>query len=546
MLRRAHAVLATCWLVACADGDLSTGNTAAAVDQPLALRVHYADRDALDRLAADHAPWEVDPGEQIAVVGVSGQPELGALEQMGYGVEIDPALTARLQARRADDALADGAIPGFPCYRTVEQTATDVSALASEHPELATWIDVGDSWARASGVGGYDLQVLRVTSAQTPGPKPVVFVMGAIHAREYATAELVARFAEHLVDDYGVDPDVTWLVDHHEFHLLAQANPDGRKHAEAGTFWRKNTNEAYCAPTSLQRGADLNRNYPFEWGHGGSSGAGCAETYRGPTPGSEPETDAIAAYVREIFADQRDETAGPGEPAPADASGVFLDLHSYSELVLWPWGYSHAVTGNAAGLTTLGRKLAFFNGYRPQQSVDLYVADGITIDFAYGELGVAAYVFEIGTWFFQDCTAFENLILPTNLKALLYAGKVARAPYQLPAGPEALAVAVVPGDNVEISAVLDDSRFNGENGAEPVDAIAGGDAFVDIPPWAADAAPIAMRARDGAFDEPIEAVRVRIETAPLPPGRHIVYVQARDAAGHRGPVSATFLDVDAP
>ena len=63
---------------------------------------------------------------------------------------------------------------------------------------------------------GYDLQVLRLTNSATPGPKPKLFVHGAIHAREYTTAELVTRFGEELVAGYGIDPDATWLLDHHD------------------------------------------------------------------------------------------------------------------------------------------------------------------------------------------------------------------------------------------------------------------------------------------------------------------------------------------
>jgi murein tripeptide amidase MpaA len=66
--------------------------------------------------------------------------------------------------------------------------------------------------------------------------------MAAIHAREYTTAELVTRYAEYLVTNYGVDPDVTWLLDNFEVHILPQANPDGRVIAEGGYYQRKNTN----------------------------------------------------------------------------------------------------------------------------------------------------------------------------------------------------------------------------------------------------------------------------------------------------------------
>ena len=90
------------------------------------------------------------------------------------------------------------------------------------------------------------MRVLVLTNQNVSGTKPKLFVTSAIHAREYTTAELTTRFAESLVNEYGVAADATWLLDHHEVHLMLQANPDGRKHAEAGQLWRKNVNENYC------------------------------------------------------------------------------------------------------------------------------------------------------------------------------------------------------------------------------------------------------------------------------------------------------------
>jgi hypothetical protein len=108
---------------------------------------------------------------------------------------------------------------------------------------------------------------------------------------------------------------------------MLQANPDGRKKAETGLSWRKNTNQNYCGSTSNKRGADLNRNYTATWNmtNGqGSSGTPCNDTYRGPRPGSEPETQAVESYVRSLWADRR----GPGQndPAPSDTSGIHSQL----------------------------------------------------------------------------------------------------------------------------------------------------------------------------------------------------------------------------
>ena len=120
-------------------------------------------------------------------------------------------------------------------------------------------------------------------------------------------------------------------------------------------------------------------------------------------------------------------------------------MHSFSELVLWPWGFGSQLAPNSTALQTLGRRFAWFNDYYPEQSIGLYPTDGTTDDFAYGELGLAAYTFELGTSFFQDCGTFENTILPDNLQALLYAAKTSRTPYITPAGPDTLAVSLTEG-----------------------------------------------------------------------------------------------------
>jgi hypothetical protein len=485
---------------------------------------------------------------------------LEQLRGLGFYVEVDAPSTALLRQaeeanRQAAEALARGetpaaGIPGFPCYRTVEETFATAQAIVAAHPALASWLDAGDSWEKltAGGAPGYDMMVLKLTNSAVPGPKPILFATSAIHAREYTTAELMTRFAEQLVNGYGSDADATWLLDFHELHFMLQTNPDGRKYAEGGDLWRKNTNQNYCGATSSSRGADLNRNFSFQWNCcNGSSGSACSDTYRGPSAASEPEVQAVQSYLRAVFPDQR----GPGYPggaAPADATGVYLDVHSYSDLVLWPWGGTNTPTDNATALTTLGRRFAWFTGYYPEQAIGLYPTDGTTDDFAYGDLGVAAFTFELGNDFFEACSSFESSVLPANLGALLYAAKVARTPYLTPAGPDArdLGVAptvVGPAEPATLHATLDDTRFSNANGAEPVQAIAAAEVYVDLAPWQGGATAQPLVADDGTFNSPIEAAHAEIDTTALASGRHILYVRGQDAGGAWGPVSAVFLHV---
>lgn len=457
------------------------------------------------------------------------------------------------QAKSSDTQKATiPTIPGYSCYETVEGTFTVAQGFTTSYPNLATWFPVGSSWQKATSQGGYDLSVLKLTNSATPGPKPKLFVHSAIHAREYATTPLVLEFARWLTSGYGTNADATWILDHHEIHLLLHANPDGRKKAETGLSWRKNTNENYCGATSNTRGADLNRNFGFSWNitsGAGSSGDECNLTYRGVGPASEPEVQAIESYVRSLWPDNR--STGVTDAAPTTTSGIHLDIHSYGALVLWPWGTTTTPSGNAGALQTLGRKFAFLNGHTPQQSIGLYPTDGTSDAVSYGELGVAAFTFELGSQFFQSCSYYNSNIKPGNLNALRYAAKVVRTPYLTPAGPDVTGVSlagnasttgVTAGTPVALSATVSDARFSTANGTEPTQVISAAEYYVDVPPWQSGT-PIALTASDGAFSAVTENVKGSVSTTGLSVGKHTVFVRGKDQSGAWGAISAVFLVV---
>lgn len=543
--RRAAPLLFAALLSSSASA-LSPGETAAGPG-PWMVRAWFGDEAARRAVASwgDHfGDWR-DKGFLLIEADAR---RVEALRSLGFYVEVDEERTAWMAGEPG--LYAPGSIPNFPCYRTVEETYAAMDALAVAHPGLATVVDIGDSWLKTqSPASGYDLKVLRLTDAAIPGPKPKLFVTASIHAREYAPAELLLRFGEALVAGYGVDPDATWILDHHELHLMPQANPDGRKQAETGASWRKNVDNNFCTGTS-SRGIDLNRNFSFQWACcGGSSGTACDETFRGPAAHSEPETQAIEAYERAIFPDQR--PADLVTPAPDDATGVYIDIHSFSPEILTPWGFQDpniSPAPNGEQLRTAARRFGYYSGYDP--TLFIYTVDGSTQDFAYGDLGVATYAWEIGTAFFESCASFEGSVLPAGLAMLRAAAKLPRAPYLIPAGPEVLAPAlapapVAPGTPVSLVATADDTRYNDSNGAEPEQAIVAAEVYVDLPPWQGGT-PIALAAADGAFDETAEGVAGNLPTGALAPGRHDLYLQAQDADGNWGAVTGAFLWVIDP
>ncbi len=559
-------------------------------DRLVIVTAHWRDRAQLQQIAGRFQHLVIDFKTRTARTEASAE-DLATLRRMGVRVEIDDNATVRLRnaeaamAKRASiahqhlsrngtmtaeglqatQAAAATGIPGYACYRTVEETYGTMDQLVHDHPSLASVIDIGPTWtyAKTGGAQGYRMRVLRLNNAATDASvpdKPNMVVIAAIHAREYTTAELATRFAEWLANGYGKDAEATWLLDNFRFHFILQANPDGRKKAESGLSWRKNTDTDHGTCSANAYGVDLNRNFSWHFGtvSGGSSSNACDATYRGPSAASEAEVQNIIRYAigtpgsngvysGGVLPDRRTDTGA----APADYRGMLLDIHSYSQLVLWPWAYTSSAAPNASALQTLGRRLAYFNAYKPVQWTGLYQADGTNTDTVYGVTGAPSYTIEMGKEFFEDCSTFESSTYPINFAAMKYAARNLQQPYTSPSGPDTTsmgvsAAVVSPGQAFAVAAWVDDSRFNQSNGTEPVQAIASASATLDAAPWAANAVPMPMRANDGAFDSSREQVLLNIDTRGLAYGRHVVYVRGTDAGRQVGTPSAIYFTVRPP
>jgi carboxypeptidase T len=564
------------------------------------VEAHYADRAALQRASKHFEHIIVDRKRNVFRVDTTDA-GIAALEADGLSVSIDQAATAKLRLfyAKAHEAASRGfgldGIPGYECFRTLDETFQTLDGLETNHPDIAKVDLIGPTWQRTqSPADGFDMRAMHITNFATLASdpdRPRMAAFFSIHAREYTPLEIGTRFAEWLVDNYGTDPEATWLVDHNDFHLILPANPDARIDAEQQIYQRKNLDivEGPCGEQDefAQPGIDLNRNFPFHWNitlGQGSDDDTCSQTFHGPyqdgsnhqdhiqgTP--EPETQNMVQYVAGtcdssglctggLFADRRTGTPNPdcigpapcddGDAAPDDTSGFFLDMHSNAALVLWPWGDTSADSPNVVQLTTLGRRIAWFNDYTPEQSNELYYTDGTTVDSMYGLLGVAAYTIETdGFDFFEDCASFESETAPTNLDALRYIARTLHAPYKLPKGPDAIDVsssasAIAAGDPLTISSHLDSSRFNQSNGVEQIHNIASAIAYVDVLPWDGAGSGITLTADDGAFNSDQEIADGTIPTTGLATGRHFVYVQATDDAGNAGTPNAVFFDVNLP
>ncbi|MFS8097195.1 carboxypeptidase [Lentzea alba] len=376
---------------------------------------------AQDLLARGFDVLEQRDGDDLFVLG--GQAVHDKLAQAGYtgtveSVMAPPRSEMKVQGTGVDETYYGG-------YRTVKAHYAHLNRVAFKYAGLATVVDYGDSWRKTQGAGGYDLKAICLTRKTlgdcklTPhARKPRLFVSGQIHAREITTGDMAWRWIDHLTTGYGKDAEVTQLLDTTEIWVVPIANPDGVDIVQSGgdspKLQRKNANHTNgpkeCVPTAenplAQVGIDVNRNFDAQWGDNGTSSDPCHQVYRGPKPDSEVETRALEKLFRSLYLDKR----GPAvtDPAAPDTRGMVITMHSAFNVVLLPWGYTTQPSPNDDKLRAMARDMAQLAGPEWQYGQPgelLYTAGGSIDDWAYGELGVPHYTWEIGNWE-GDCTGF--------------------------------------------------------------------------------------------------------------------------------------------
>lgn len=458
-----------------------------------------------------------------------------------------------LRESSAHEALAT--LPDFPCYRTLDTVFSDAASLAEEHPDLADWPDIGDSWIKqnSGGTSGYDLNILKLTNKNTSGIKPVLFVMSALHARDLAPVELNLRFAEHLLSGYGSNPEITWLLDETEIHLLLVANPDGRAVVEeqiasgwAGTGGRdarmKNLNATTCPTQPSNTGTDLRRNFSLEWAGGY---LGCTNIYSGSSALSEPESSSIQAYLDDIFLDYRD--GNPFEPVHTGATSLFLNIESFGDTITYPFYYTDNPAPEEAELYTFANKLAYGLDAFPDNPEALL--HGTPEDYVYGELGIPALAYAIGSisegQYFMNCWDFDQE-LNANFNMLIRAAKASFAPYSLPAGPEITNMSIQPRiENGQthwfLSAIAKNNLYKLPLAPSPI--VASAVYSFDLAPWQEGAVLHDLQPEDGFWDEAEEALFADLDISTLQSGQHRVYVQAAQENGTSGLASAGTITI---
>lgn len=360
--------------------------------------------------------------EDTALVILAHPGELQRLQNEGLRTTIEIGdLKAYYQTRIAAAAAAYG---GFRKYAEI---LSCLDSLAGVYPSLITTKEsVGLT------VQGRDIYAVKISDNPTiDEDEPEVFYNSLIHAREPASAAALIGFMEYLLEGYGVDPEITAVVDSRELYFMPVINPDGYLYNEltdtaGGGLWRKNRRPN----PNASFGVDLNRNFSAMWGYDntGSSPSMSSATYRGPSPFSEPETQAVRDFVM---------------------SRQFVlcnNVHTYSNLFLYPPGFDIEFTPYQAMLQTIGDSATKYNGYAAQPGWALYPTNGAADDWMWFDTiskpRIISFTTEIGAdGFWPDPPSIPSLVAE-NIWPNFFLAKIADNPYQLAAPlPPTVAVA---------------------------------------------------------------------------------------------------------
>ncbi|HVE74817.1 MAG TPA: M14 family metallopeptidase, partial [Mycobacteriales bacterium] len=315
--------------------------------------------------------------------------------------------------------------PKLTTYRILADYVKEMNDLAKAHPSFVRLIELPKYTHEDRRVYGLEI----AANINAKDGRPTFSVDGLHHAREWPAAEFPMYFAHDVIERYARgDKQIRSLLGKLRITVIPVVNPDGFHHSRSAPlsqnettahntgalgavgiegYWRKNRRAVTTISTLpvVQTnpdayGVDPNRNYGYLWGDnkGGSSSDITAQTYRGDSPFSEPET----LNVRSLLT-SRQVTS-------------YLSNHTSGRLTLRPWGDTRDDAPDELLLERLGERMSeAMGGYRNIKSIDLYVTTGTANDWAYGAMGTLAYVLEHGQAFHAP---YAQAVLPMVSKVV--------------------------------------------------------------------------------------------------------------------------------
>jgi Zinc carboxypeptidase len=264
-------------------------------------------------------------------------------------------------------------------YHSYAALLHEVDSLRRAYPSLIRTVSIGRT------VQGAAITAVKMAARMEEGDgRPSILIDGCHHSNELLGAEICVTLIHELAAKYGNDAEVTRWLERFQLVVVPVVNVDGHNVVTSGEDprWRKNRHDTDGdGVVKYPEGVDLNRNYDFNWAHGGSGEAG-SERYRGPFPFSEPETAALAALARE------------------ERFLCSITYHSQGEVIYYPWTWGGRKAPDDRLLTEMARAVA--GSIKTMEGDTCYKAEygaglvGQSYTWLYGVLGTFDFVVETG------------------------------------------------------------------------------------------------------------------------------------------------------
>uniref|UniRef100_A0A8C3MFK0 Peptidase M14 domain-containing protein n=1 Tax=Geospiza parvula TaxID=87175 RepID=A0A8C3MFK0_GEOPR len=285
-----------------------------------------------------------------------------------------------------DTVNARGSSSYYENYHSMKEIYRWMEAVVEVHSDLLQKIYIGSSYEKRP------LYVLKEKS------KNAIWIDCGIHAREWISPAFCLWFIEKTSTVYK-DRTMTTLLEHFDFYVMPVINVDGYEYTwshPSNRLWRKSRSSH---GNSKCIGTDMNRNFDAHWCGPGASHFECQEIYCGPYPESEPEVKAEARFVRDH----------------KDTIKAYITMHSYSQLVLFPYSYTMNKSKDHEDLAqkvAKAIKRTTWKTYRSGAGAQtIYLAPGGSDDWAY-DLGIKySFTFEL-----RDTGTYGFLLPPREIK----------------------------------------------------------------------------------------------------------------------------------
>ncbi|KAF2849648.1 hypothetical protein T440DRAFT_426160 [Plenodomus tracheiphilus IPT5] len=316
-----------------------------------------------------HDTWEQSAGHWDVLISRNDIAAFNALglESRALHVNLGQSIANEAHVKKAWKRQTNGSDDAwFNSYHPYDDHVEWWHELQESFPDNSNWTTTGTSYE------GREIFGVHLWGADGPG-KPAVLYHGTVHAREWIAAPTIEYITQQLVKGYQSGDNVTQsFLNQYDFYIFPFVNPDGFVFSQTNDrLWRKNRQPPPAnAANQTCFGRDVNRNWETNWDADprGASPNPCSQTYRGEAPRDTPENRGLDDTVRKL----------------RDTQGIklFIDWHSYSQLLLFPFGHRETLYAPELGKWTRTAALV---------SEEIRAQSDNATTFTYGASGATLY-----------------------------------------------------------------------------------------------------------------------------------------------------------